>query len=187
MRTSLESHDSLIKASGKFFKEDPRQPSMWFAFCPDPSHALEDEHWYAALAVKCDDVPRLLQDGLECGSRNVVLEQEYIGEPETNLARTDGRKYAGTRHYFLKDTYHPPRWIATIQVHAVHRDILLRFDLSRLVQDRVKHVIAENQHQELIYMYKHGDPKAHFNAIYDGKAMKGVWPWPTKHYFQGGI
>jgi hypothetical protein len=165
-------------SGGRFFKQDNQQPSIWFTFCLDHYAEIRSQDWYAVLAVKCHDVPRLMREGFHFDASNVIREEGYMGNPETELVRADGKRYTGTRHYFLKDTQRPQRWIATIQVHAISNAILYRFQLSQLKRECINHALAEDQFGHIIYVYQLGAPWACFNAIYDDMVMEGLWPWP---------
>jgi hypothetical protein len=91
-------------------------------------------------------------------------------------------KYAGTRHYFLKDLQQPPRWIVTVQVNAKSQSTLCRFDLSQLSRERIQRASAASQidHKNYVYGYQYCEPDKCFNAVYDDMLMEGWWPWPRK-------
>ncbi|KAI3316955.1 hypothetical protein HD806DRAFT_551239 [Xylariaceae sp. AK1471] len=170
--------------SGSFYREDEQPVSIIFKFCPDPAKFLCQQDWSAELFVKCRDVPRLMREGFYWDAANVIREEGYLVLDQLGSIRKDGKKYAGTRHYFLKDLQRPPRWIATIELHAVHFHTLTRFDLGQqLTQERIRLANATSQasSQHYIWRYHHQlPPEECFNVIYGDMPMEGWWPWPRK-------
>ncbi|KAI0104270.1 hypothetical protein GGR51DRAFT_572733 [Nemania sp. FL0031] len=170
--------------SGQWYWKDKRRQTIKFIYCADPSRDWNTQAWAAYLLVKCSDVPRLMREGFYWDSGNSVHEDGYIGSKIPSnipLFRRQGEPWAFTRHYFLRDLKHPERWIATIEVYAVHLETLSHFDLSQLSPGTVRLGTAYSELGKDIYQYYYGRPQLCFNAIYDDMPMEGQWPWPRGH------
>ncbi|KAI1124550.1 hypothetical protein F5Y10DRAFT_284967 [Nemania abortiva] len=169
---------------GNPYRESEQRCSLMFGFCPDPSDLTLNQDWAAVLMVKCRDVPCLMREGFYWDGANVIREEGYIDCDFTYaLCRQDGKRWAGTRHYFLKDLQQPLRWVATIQVFALNPRTIYQFDLNQLSRERsMQWATAIHQSSEhLIYHWHHCSPAERFNAIYDNMPMEGWWPWPRKN------
>ncbi|KAJ8130731.1 hypothetical protein O1611_g2897 [Lasiodiplodia mahajangana] len=175
---------------GRWYLEDPEPETLEFTLSPDPSQYWFTQDWAARLSVKCGDIPRLMRDGFYWDSRNVVNEDGFIRQGWTvgsDIPRSDGRQWCGSRRYFLKDLQQPPRWTASIRVLALHETTLYHFDLGELTRERIQRGKACGRGQniqsadvDLIYKYYYDRPQSCFNAIYDNMPMEGYWPWPRK-------
>ncbi|KAI1348596.1 hypothetical protein F5Y01DRAFT_328369 [Xylaria sp. FL0043] len=174
--------------SGKWYREDAQGETIKFVFYPDPSGEWTTQEWAALLRIKCPDVPRLMREGFYWDSSNVIREDGYINN-NPNLRTCPfplrGQGWDCSRHYFLKDLQQPQRWIATIDVYALHRETAFRFDLSQLSRERIQIVSALSQLGNDIYLFSYGEPHHCFNAIYDNMPMEGQWPWPRRDTTDG--
>ncbi|KAI0435938.1 hypothetical protein F4803DRAFT_573318 [Xylaria telfairii] len=165
--------------SGQSYLENEQRHSISFGFCPDPTDRTFNQDWAAVLMVKCSDVPRIMREGFHWGSDNVIKEEGYMDEDFTcAYIRYDGKRWAGTRHYFLKDLQQPLRWTGTIKVFALQPETLFRFNLGRLSSKTMQWAAAINKSGHRIYNWVYGVPKGSYNLVYDNMAMKGSWPWP---------
>ncbi|KAH8166999.1 hypothetical protein CIB48_g1209 [Xylaria polymorpha] len=123
--------------SGKSYRNYEHRLSVSFGFCPNPADWSLNQTWVAVLLVKCPDVPRLMREGFHWGRANVMREEGYMDQDFTYArCRQDNQRWAGTRHYFLKDTEQPLRWMAAIAVFALHVETLYQFDLNRISTKR---------------------------------------------------
>ncbi|KAF2972296.1 hypothetical protein GQX73_g1304 [Xylaria multiplex] len=168
--------------SGKSYRENKERRSMLFSFCPNPSDLSLNQDWVAVQMVKCCDVPRLMREGFYWDGANVIREEGFVDGDFTYIDRRQDRKrWAGNRHYFLKDLQEPPRWISTIEVFALNWSTLYRFNLNQLSRENMRSLTAVNQSGDVIYRWKNGLPQLWFNAVYDDMPLKGWWPWPRKN------
>ncbi|KAI0548049.1 hypothetical protein F4679DRAFT_597097 [Xylaria curta] len=163
--------------SGKFYRDDEQRCSMWMAFYPDLSKDITKQDWAAILKVKCSYIPRLMREGFYWNDANVVREDGYVDLNPTNRY---SKNWSGIRHYFLRDLQQPPLWIATVEILAVNKEILCRFDLNQLSRKKMHQAGATSQYGHMVYSWVYGYPQTSFNAIYDDRPMKGWWPWPRK-------
>ncbi|KAI1741531.1 hypothetical protein F4680DRAFT_464550 [Xylaria scruposa] len=161
--------------SGKFYHEDKRRNSMWMNFYPDPSKDIKKQDWAATLKVKCRDIPRLMRKGFFWDDANIIREEGYVDQDPT---KSYGKNWSGTRHYFLRDLQQPPRWIATVELFAVNKETLCRFDLNQLSREKMHSARANSQSGHMVYSWEYGFPRMSLNAIYDDRPMEGWWPWP---------
>ncbi|KAI0533376.1 hypothetical protein GGR58DRAFT_521618 [Xylaria digitata] len=168
--------------SGKSYRENNERCSMWFGFCPDPSDKSLNQEWTAMMMVKYRDVPRLMREGFYWDCANVIREEGFVDKDLTDArCRQDRKRWATTRHYFLKDLQQPQRWVATIKIFALNPGTLYKFDLNRLSRENVQWATAVNQPRKLIYSWQYDFPGVWFNAVYDDTPMEGWWPWPRKN------
>ncbi|KAI3333687.1 hypothetical protein F4824DRAFT_471666 [Ustulina deusta] len=123
-----------------------------------------------------------MREGFYWDSGNVIHEDGYINlKPNPSaLFRRQGKGWDGIRHYFLKDLQQPQRWIATVELYALHFETLSRFDLSQLSPEKIRLGMAFSQLGDTIYKYSYAQPQYCFNAIYDNMPMEGQWPWPRR-------
>ncbi|KAI2640149.1 hypothetical protein GGS21DRAFT_505438 [Xylaria nigripes] len=149
---------------------------MVFIFDSDLLERDERQDWLARLMVKCGDVPRLMREGFHWDSGNLVHEDGYI-----MYRRLDEDNSGNTRFYFLKDRQYPPRWTASLEVHASCVETLYRFDLDQLSREIIFFAAATSQAGDSIYQYYHHSPAYSFNAIYDDMPMEGKWPLPRNY------
>ncbi|KAI1748853.1 hypothetical protein F4782DRAFT_550357 [Xylaria castorea] len=168
--------------SGNSYRENEQHRSILFLFCPDPSDISLNQDWVAVLTVKCRDVPRLMREGFFWDSANVIREEGYVDQDFTYAYCRQGRKrWAGTRHYFLKDLQQPLRWVATIEIFALNLRTLYQFDLNRLSREKTQSAAAINESGHHIYNWQCGCPGVWYNVVYDDTPMEGWWPWPRKN------
>ncbi|KAI0185450.1 hypothetical protein EV127DRAFT_503013 [Xylaria flabelliformis] len=168
---------------GNTYRESEGRCSMSFGFCPDPSDRTLNQDWAAVLMVKCRDVPCLMREGFHWDGANVIREEGYIDHDFSDShRRKDGKCWASTRHYYLKDLQQPQRWVATIKVFALKPETVYRFDLlNQLSRESMQWATAINSSSGYyIYNWHYCNPTGRFNAIYDDMPMKGWWPWPRK-------
>ncbi|KAI0196551.1 hypothetical protein EV127DRAFT_494486 [Xylaria flabelliformis] len=170
-----------LAISGKSFRENEQRLSMSFGFCPDPSNMSFDQDWIAILLVKCRDVLRLMREGFHWDAANIIREEGYVDQDFTFAwFLQDRKRWAGTRHYFLKDLQQPPRWVGNIEVFAQNQTTLFKFNLDRLSRESMKWAKANNQSGHQIYQWQYGFPGTWFNTVYDDMPMEGWWPWPKR-------
>ncbi|KAJ8124449.1 hypothetical protein O1611_g9191 [Lasiodiplodia mahajangana] len=168
---------------GNPYRESEQRCSLQFVFCPDPSDMSMNQDWAALLIVKCHDVPCLMREGFHWDGANVIREEGYIDCDFTYARRRqDRRRWANTRHYFLKDLQLPSRWVATIKVWGLNPGTTCQFDLNQLSRERsMQWAAATNQSGHSIYHWHYCSSILRFNAIYDNMPMEGWWPWPRNN------
>ncbi|KAI0968429.1 hypothetical protein F4678DRAFT_482038 [Xylaria arbuscula] len=177
---------------GRFYNDDEQPPSIIFKFCPDTTKRwnIPDQDWIASIQLKCSNVPRLMREGFYWDKSNVINEEGYIENGTTN-ATAPASKREFTRWYFLTDIYQPRRWIASLAVTALDKNILYNFNLNQLSREKIRLASAVNQNKKQIYGYRSFTsankstataeiPMMGFNMIYDNMPMKGFWPWPKE-------
>ncbi|KAI1828419.1 hypothetical protein F4861DRAFT_181602 [Xylaria intraflava] len=160
------------------FEQDERRSALEFNFCPDPTEDWLAQEWWARLSVKCDDVPRLMREGFFCTSDNLIEEEGFFTRKEMVPAtRPDKKKWAATRTYMFEDREQPQRWIARLDVYALHLDTLIHFDLHQMSREKVSYAVATSGEEKYIYFYVAlGGEGRNFNAIYGDMQMIGLWP-----------
>ncbi|KAI0550922.1 hypothetical protein F4679DRAFT_582996 [Xylaria curta] len=168
---------------GNPYREIAVQRSMLFGFCPDPSDLTMNQDWAAVLMVKCHNVPGLMREGFHWDDVNVIKEEGYVDRDFTHARRRkDGKCWAGTRHYFLKDLQQPLRWVATIQVWALNLETLHQFDLNQLSRERsMQWATAFYPSGQYIFNWHYCSPAIRFNAICNDMPMEAWLQWPRKN------
>jgi hypothetical protein len=126
-----------------------------------------------------------MREGFYWDTANVIPEEGYVTFDGENPKRVRwyGKKYAGTRHYFLKDLQQPLRWMATIEVLVVDYYALCQFDLSQLCRERIRlgSALSQASPDHYIWKYRYDQvPWGCFNLVYGDMPMEGWWPWPRK-------
>ncbi|KAK7932651.1 hypothetical protein PG985_003363 [Apiospora marii] len=178
-----------VKAGGgAFYDKDYTPYSIRLLFTPDgntsssssdneASKLLPSSGWWAEMFIRCDVVPQLMREGLHWTDKNIMREEGHfdfgpIPYPWGPIART----------YYLRDLDHaPPRWTASMQVHAHRVAPLSRFRPGRLTPERhLTAALARAPNGAAIYSWCSWAPDEAYNALYDDMPLEGWWPWPKK-------
>ncbi|KAK4150385.1 hypothetical protein C8A00DRAFT_37008 [Chaetomidium leptoderma] len=143
---------------------------------PHPEHRALP--WEAVLAVKCQDVPRLMRDGFFWSVDNVLPEEGYM--THTSMVKPEWRAqgYHHIRTWFLidKSNGESPQWVARLQVFATTSELLPRFRVQTLSRDNVCSATAWDAHGRTVYNYDWGWEDSSYNCIYDDKPLQGAHP-----------
>ncbi|KAK4100338.1 hypothetical protein N658DRAFT_507863 [Parathielavia hyrcaniae] len=157
--------ESIIDAY--FLHSRPGWETVVFMLLPDLSTAeYREASWAATLLILCDDLSRLMREGIFWSPDNLVPEQ---GPPSAHNITNGGEN---------------PRWVGKLNVAARHSQTLAAFRLQNLSPQNASHVYAKNRHGRMVYNYFRGWPEANYNYIYGDKplqvAARGA-PTTTSH------
>ncbi|KAI1438157.1 hypothetical protein GGR50DRAFT_534160 [Xylaria sp. CBS 124048] len=168
---------------GESFIRDNRPIAIEIAYAPDPASS-SGQCWFAELLVKCDDVPRLMREGLHWDETNIIGEEGFIDigginsiyKPDTTIpSYADSERWHVKNHYFLTDSQHaPPLWNAHLSVYARDIPSLSRFTLRGLSRKNTVAAMAWSEAEEIIYVYENGN--APVNSVYPEMPLEGWWP-----------
>ncbi|KAH6647270.1 hypothetical protein BKA67DRAFT_663606 [Truncatella angustata] len=130
--------------------------------------------------IKCDNVPRLMREGLEINEAHLLREEGFIDAQRGRPEQAANPTWHLTRHMYLQDLQRPPLWIAKLEAHSDCINKLRSIRLDDLSFRNVHSAFAWGLAGEAIYQYKRWNLDEAFNVIYDDMPMKGWWPWPRK-------
>ncbi|KAK3372129.1 hypothetical protein B0H63DRAFT_526989 [Podospora didyma] len=141
--------------------------------------------WMARLEFDCNDLPKLMRDGLRWDSAmNVIRERGFwapVSEPEYQS------KYAVFRQWHLQEHTTKPetecRWVARAKVYAQKVYQLSDFKLWALDRVNIESAVAHNQDGQQVFHWCKRDPEWDINCIHDGAdyfscGVGKWWFWP---------
>ncbi|PHH80635.1 hypothetical protein CDD80_638 [Ophiocordyceps camponoti-rufipedis] len=135
--------------------------------------------WSALLQIYTSDVLYLMTNGLFVTTDNVresksyFLQSDAINESNRQRGYTQGRKY-----YLESNGLFGSRWHGSLKVFAGDFRTLSSFRIGYLSVDLIRSASAWNKDGNQIYAYESVYPDQAWNAVYDDRPVKGLWPWP---------
>ena len=136
--------------------------------------------WAATFVIRCDDVSRLMREGLFWTPDNVIPEEGHLFGPVHRSWLAKGLRHG--RSWILADKSNGEnlRWVGRLEVSARLCEIFQAFRLQTLSMENVSHVYAQNGNGQMVYNYLRCWPGKDCNYIYDDNPLEGWWPWPKE-------
>ncbi|KAI4869043.1 hypothetical protein F4820DRAFT_407846 [Hypoxylon rubiginosum] len=167
--------------NGRIFYDIPGERSIRFSFRPQPLVDNYLQPWFGQMDVKCDDVPLLMREGFYWTTANIIKEEgfvENINPQQINLGHPNN-PCTIKRYWFLQDLQQPPRWTASLQIHAPNYDVISKVRFENWSINMIRSVEAWGLSKKTIYSFSALTPKCCI-SIYDDMPLKGWWPWPKE-------
>ena len=136
--------------------------------------------WAATLVIRCDDVSRLMREGLFWTPNDVIPEEGHLFSPVHRKWLAKGLRHGRSWILADKSNGENPRWVGRLGVSTRLYETLHAFRLQNLSMENVSHVYAQNGNGQMVYNYLRCWPKNDYNYIYDDKPLQGWWPWPKE-------
>lgn len=137
------------------------------------------QSWVAFLTIQCNDIARLMREGIFFSPvYNLLPEKGYV-EAETEATRTNlGGRH--TRKWFLGENTdgRPALWKAELELTGGTVEIATSVRLEDLSYENVAEMTATNFKGHSIYNYDAAHPGKSYNCRYDDMPMNRFWPWP---------
>ncbi|KAI2618244.1 hypothetical protein GGR54DRAFT_606685 [Hypoxylon sp. NC1633] len=168
--------------NGQIFNGNPMKKSIRITIRAKPKKDRHHQPWIAQMDVKCDNVPLLMREGFYWTKANIIQEEGFIENVRPKIAHLLQIKNPCTvsRFWFLQDLQQPPRWVASLQIHAPNYEVLSRIRFETWTTDMIRFVEAWGATNRLIYFYDALDPEWCINSIYDDILLKRWWAKPKK-------
>ncbi|KAK0724884.1 hypothetical protein B0H67DRAFT_118001 [Lasiosphaeris hirsuta] len=116
--------------------------------------------WRGHMWIKCDDIPRLMREGLGWTTKNILPDQGLMGEAARNMMAHEGAESTPCyrRVWTLQDQSSGefPYWLARLTVYSNSATGLHTFEPTALSRQDITKVIAwkGSERNEKIYRYE---------------------------------
>ncbi|KAI1778143.1 hypothetical protein F4818DRAFT_456102 [Hypoxylon cercidicola] len=127
--------------NGKIYHDKPGERSIRFSFRPKPRMGNQHQSWFGQMDIKCDDVPLLMREGFYWTTANIIKEEGFVDnispEQVVNLGNPNNICTV-KRYWFLQDLKQPPRWTASLQIHAPNHEVISKIRFENWTTDMIQ-------------------------------------------------